>query len=163
MKWADFKEASPELARLGEELFDRFGLILLGTLRANGYPRISPVEPMIVDGELELGMIWQSKKALDLVRDPRCTVHSVVSNREGTEGELKIWGRARDVQAPDERQRYCEALFEKIGWRPKEPFHLFAIDFDHAAWRKFDPSGEVHALIWRAESGTRETREKLEL
>ncbi len=85
------------------------GLILLGSLRRDGSPRISPVEPLIVDGELELGMMWQSKKALDLLRDPRCHVHTVVTDRNGTEGEFKLWGRARDLELA-ERERYCVAL-----------------------------------------------------
>jgi hypothetical protein len=33
-------------------------------------------------------MMWQSWKALDLVRDPRCTVHSTISDRHTTEGEF---------------------------------------------------------------------------
>ena len=98
------------------------GVILLGSLRRDGSPRISPVEPVLVDGELELGMIWQSKKALDLLRDPRCQVHTVITDRNGTEGEFKLWGRARDLGLA-ERERYCVALHAKIGWRPKEPFH----------------------------------------
>ena len=97
MDWNDFKEAAPELAKLGEERFENFGLVLVGTIRQNGWPRISPVEPLILDGELYLGMSWRSRKALDLLRDPRCTVHSVVSNRDGSEGEFKLYGRARAV------------------------------------------------------------------
>jgi hypothetical protein len=31
--------------------------VLVGTLRANGWPRISPVEALIVDGGLYLGMM----------------------------------------------------------------------------------------------------------
>src|SRR5688572_25448622 len=101
MKWSEFAAACPRFATLGEESFDRFGLLLLGTLRRDGWPRISPVEPVITDdGELELGMIWQSKKALDLLREPRCHLHSVVTDRNGTEGEFKLWGRARDLSTP---------------------------------------------------------------
>ena len=84
--------------------FERSGLVLLGTLRKNGWPRISPVEAYITDGHLYLGMMWQSRKALDLLRDPRCTVHSVVSKPDGSEGEFKVYGRggrhsrSRDAQ-----------------------------------------------------------------
>ena len=88
MKWSEFVAASPKLAALGEGRMEEHGLILLGTLRRDGSPRITPVEPLVVDGELELGMMWQSKKALDLLRDPRCQVHTVVTDRNGTEGEF---------------------------------------------------------------------------
>lgn len=70
MNWSGFREAAPALAEKAEELFDRSGVILLGTIRKDGSPRISPVEPLIVDGDLYLGMMWQSLKALDLMHDP---------------------------------------------------------------------------------------------
>ena len=95
--WQEFAAQAPELAALGEAQFARTGLALVGTRRRDGWPRISPVEPFIVDGQLYLGMMWRSVKALDLLRDPRCVVHSTVSDREGTEGEFKVYGRAVEV------------------------------------------------------------------
>ena len=163
MKWSELTAASPQLAAIGRERIDHVGLILLGTLRRDGYPRISPVEPVFVGGELELGMIWQSKKALDLLRDPRCTVHSVVADRNGAEGEFKAWGRAQDVRDPAERERYCVALHEKIGWRPKEPFHVFRLDVESAAYRVFKEGGKVYALVWKAGGKTSESEETLEV
>ena len=139
MNWNEFAKAAPELAKAGEERFERWGLILLGSLRKDGTPRISPVEPLIVDGELMLGMMWQSKKALDLLRDPRCLVHSIITDRKGNEGEFKLRGRARDISDLEIREAYGKALFEKIGWRPQEPeLHLFAIDIEHAALIAFE-------------------------
>ena len=76
MNWTQFKESAPDLAKLAEERFQRHGLVLVGTLRRNGWPRISPVEPLIVEGVLYLGMTWRSQKALDLLRDPRITVQT---------------------------------------------------------------------------------------
>ena len=129
MIWEEFERNAPELAGFGRERFDRTGLVLVGTLRKNGWPRISPVEPLITDGHLYLGMMWRSRKALDLLRDPRCTVHSIVSNRDASEGEFKLYGRAMDIQDPAMRRSYCDALQEQIGWRPEEPeYHLFSID-----------------------------------
>ncbi len=95
MNWNEFAQAAPDLAQAGEERFERWGLILLGSVRKDGTPRVSPVEPLIVGGELMLGMMWQSKKALDLLRDPRCLVHSIITDRKGNEGEFKLRGRAR--------------------------------------------------------------------
>src|SRR3954452_4426898 len=95
--WEEFARAEPELARFGEQRFAKTGLCLLGTLRANGFPRISPVEPLIRDGLLYLGMMWRSRKAVDLLRDPRCVVHNTVADKSGTEGDFKLYGLARDV------------------------------------------------------------------
>lgn len=150
MNWAAFALANPELAKLGEERFERTGLLLLGTLRRNGFPRISPVEPLLCDGELELGMMWRSPKALDLLRDPRCVVHNTVSNRDGKEGDFKAYGRAVEIRDLDARRRYCDALFAKIGWKPDEPeFHLFALDIENVGYVVFD-QGKSLRKTWAA-------------
>jgi len=156
LNWAEFAEAAPELAGLGRERFEKNDLLLLGSTRRDGSPRISPVEFLFLDGDLMLGMMWQSKKALDLLRDPRCLIHSVVSNKDGQEGEFKLRGRAVDVQDPDVRERNGEAAFEKTGWRPPEPYHLFSIDIESASFVQY--SGEGHQTVkrWRAGGPVRE-------
>jgi len=148
--WQEFASHAPELAALGEAQFARTGLALVGTLRRDGWPRISPVEPFIVDGELYLGMMWRSVKALDLLRDPRCVVHSTVSDREGTEGEFKVYGRAVEVNDLEERRRFGEAVYAAIGYRPEEPeFHCFAIAIESVAFTQIR-DGEMHHLVWKA-------------
>ena len=150
VSWGVLADRDPELAALGLDRFERTGLALVGTLRKNGWPRISPVEPVIAGGQLYLGMMWQSVKALDLLRDPRCTVHSTVSDRHGTEGEFKVYGRAVDVTDPAERDRFAEVVFEKIGWRPEEPnYHLFSVDIQSAAWAIIRDGQRVQK-VWRA-------------
>jgi hypothetical protein len=114
MRWEEFAAAAPELAGVGRELLERAGLCFLGTLRRNGWPRISPCEPFIVDGELMLGMMWQSRKARDLLRDPRLTLHNAHADRVGAEGDFKLYGRALDVTDPAQRERYAQTLKEKI-------------------------------------------------
>ena len=52
--WGEFAGAAPELAALGEAQFASTGLALVGTLRRDGWPRISPVEPLIIDRQLYL-------------------------------------------------------------------------------------------------------------
>ncbi len=148
MHWNEFANAAPDLARLGEERLEKWGLCLVGTIRKDGTPRISPVEPIIIGGRLYLGMMWRSKKALDLLRDPRCLVHSVITDKAGTEGEFKLRGRAIDIGDPDERERYCVALYEKINWRPEgDEWHLFALDIDHAAYQVFE-NEQRHTQVW---------------
>ncbi len=151
MKWEEFKRNAPELAALGEERFERTGLVLVGTLRKNGWPRISPVEPLITDGHLYLGMMWQSRKALDLLRDPRCTVHSTISNRDGSEGEFKVYGRAVDITDNQMRRRYGEALYEKIGLNPEEPeYHLFSVDVESASFALIQNDETWLRQVWSA-------------
>jgi hypothetical protein len=154
MRWDAFAAAAPELAGLGEKRLRAKELCLVGTLRKNGWPRISPVEPEFVDGELLLGMMWQSPKALDLLRDPRIVVHSVVSERSGKEGDFKLYGRVADVQDPDRRAAYRAAIKARIDWEPPEPnYHLFAIDIDSAGFVTFaDPR---YGLAWNPQDGLR--------
>ena len=136
---------------MGKSQFARTGLALVGTLRRDGWPRVSPVEPLISDGELYLGMMWQSRKALDLRRDPRCVVHSTVVDRHGSEGEFKVYGLAVEITDLDERRRFCDAVFAAIGFRPEEPeFHCFAISIESVAFTKLR-DGRMHHRVWKAD------------
>ena len=150
MTWREFAQQDPELAALGQERLDRNGLLMLATLRKNGWPRISPVEPLFFNGQLYLGMMWRSQKALDLLRDSRCTVHNAVSDRHASEGEFKVYGRALAITDSDERERYAEAVFRKIGFRPEEPeYHCFAIDIQSAAANTLIGEKFQHQ-VWKA-------------
>ena len=142
------------MATLGEDIFDRTGMAILGTLRKNGWPLISPLELIIVDGHLYLGMMWQSQKALDLLRDPRCTLHSATSERDGSEGDFKIYGWAGEIYDLEMRRRYCEAVFEKLGWELEEPeSHLFSvkitIEITMASHVDFKDE-KLNNRVWRA-------------
>ena len=155
MRWDEFAADAAELAALGEERLRGRELCLVGTLRRNGWPRISPVEPDFVDGELMLGMMWRSPKALDLLRDPRLVVHSVVSSRLGNEGDFKLYGRAVPVDEPERRARYRATIKARIDWEPDEPnYHAFAVDIDSAGFVTF-AEGDRRWLAWDPERGLR--------
>ena len=150
--WGEFAVAAPELAALGEAQFARTGLAMVGTLRRDGWPRISPVEPFFVDGQLYLGMMWRSVKALDLLRDPRCVVHSTVSERDGTEGEFKVYGRAFEVTDPEELRRFCDTVYAAIGVRIEEMEgrgHCFAISIDSVVYSVLRGE-EFHRQVWKS-------------
>jgi hypothetical protein len=95
--WQDLEMGAPEIARLGAARLESAHLALLGTLRRDGSPRISPVEPFIAGGQLLIGAMAWSGKAGDLRRDPRCVLHSVVTDPDSGEGELKVYGSAVEV------------------------------------------------------------------
>ena len=84
--WGELEREAPELARLGRERLERFGLALLGTVRSDGSPRISPVEAHIAEGELLFATMRRSAKLRDLEHDPRCMLHSVVASPDSGEG-----------------------------------------------------------------------------
>ena len=148
MNWSAFRAAAPELAAVADEWIAGQHVLLLGTLRADGWPRISAVECDLVGDDLCIGMIWQSVKALDLERDPRLTVHSLPPGRENTAGDLKLYGRGRPLEAGQKRA-YEQVMHERLGWSPSEPYHAFAVDVDSAGLVKFAGNGQT-VLSWRA-------------
>ncbi|MCK9519872.1 MAG: pyridoxamine 5'-phosphate oxidase family protein [Dehalococcoidia bacterium] len=153
VSWKEFAAAEPELAGIGEQRLDEKGVLLVGTIRKDGTPRISPVEPVFSRGELYLGMMWRSKKALDLLRDPRVLVHSIVLDKDATGGDFKVRGRAVEVTDDAERAQYSQDLLAKIGWAPEEseePYHLFKVDVEDVAFLTFGKEG-MSLRQWRAE------------
>ncbi|HEX3050658.1 MAG TPA: pyridoxamine 5'-phosphate oxidase family protein, partial [Aggregatilineaceae bacterium] len=76
--WKEFTQQAPELAAFGRTRLQS-GVAYLGTLRADGGPRVHPVTPILGE-ELFLFMEPTSPKGKDLQRDPRYTLHCSVEN-----------------------------------------------------------------------------------
>ena len=152
MIWADFEAAAPALARLGRERIELFGCVMIGTLRRDGGPRVNPVEAYIVEGHLLMNMMPRSLKALDLLRDSRVFVHSLVTSKKGDEGELKLVGRALPLEDSRLRTALDDLFAEMIDWRPPPDSHYFDIDIERAAWVRYE-NGEQRILRWGAEAG----------
>jgi hypothetical protein len=154
--FAEMETQAPELGRHARDRFEATGLCLVGTLRSDGWPRISPVEPLIFEGQLYLGMMPGSTKSRDLVRDPRCLVHSTIADKDGTEGEVKLYGRARRIVDENEIERYCVRLEAAIGWRPKGPqdFDLWALDLTRGAYQQFG-GDQQRFTVWESGEAVR--------
>lgn len=104
MHWREFADQAPRLADLGRQRLEQPGVVLIGTIRRDGTPRISPVEPLLWEEDLWLSMLFGSRKAADLRRDQRVLVHSIVTNRDGGFGEYKLRVRPlRHHPAPPRR------------------------------------------------------------
>ncbi len=131
-----------------------YGIVLLGTNRPDGWPRITPCEAFVVDGDLMLGMMWQSRKALDLLRDPRLTIATVQTEREPAYGDLKLYGTAVDVPESRRRLAYADHLEASISWRPAEPYHLFSADVQRAGYISF--GNERRMARWSEQLGVEE-------
>jgi hypothetical protein len=95
--WSEIAFEEPDLARIARGYFDAHTHKLLATLRRDGSPRISGIEATFADGELWLGMMPRSVKALDLLRDPRFALHSGSDDPPGWTGDAKVAGRAEEV------------------------------------------------------------------
>jgi hypothetical protein len=164
MNWEEMERCQPRLASLAEERLIQPGVLLVGTVRRDGTPRLSPVEPWVMDGVLWLCMMWQSTKARDLMRDPRVLVHSIITNREGAEGEFKIRGTVWLETSADVQRRYSDEVTQALGWTPSpERSHLFGVNIEDVTYMSYDTTtGDQHVAMWppgrefirRGDSGT---------
>jgi hypothetical protein len=150
MRWDDLHEHQPRLAAIAAERLVAPGVLLVVTIRADGTPRLSPVEPFVLDGDLWLSMMLGSLKAADLVRDPRVLVHSIVTSRDGEEGEVKLRGTARQHLDEAAQRRYADAVSEALPWSPEVgKFHLFSIDIEQVTLLRYDSAtGDQHLVLW---------------
>jgi hypothetical protein len=149
--WQGFTEAAPRIA----EIFARRhaatgGLCLLGTLRSDGYPRISPIEPRVFEGQLWLVGMPGTTKFRDLARDPRFCLHTATVDSQVSDGDAKLWGVVEDVPDRALHQRFAVALFEETGFdlRGSEFDHFFATDLTGASAVEA-ASGHMDVTIWK--------------
>lgn len=120
--WSEVTAAVPDLSAAVRHLFDAHKHKALATLRRDGSPRISGTEVSFREGEMWLGMMDQSRKALDLRRDPRLALHSPMLDEEMAEGDAKIAGRAIEVDDAAVKEAFT------TGDQSPDPYHLFRVD-----------------------------------
>jgi Pyridoxamine 5'-phosphate oxidase len=158
MRWDAFEQACPQIAQMARERFAKDELVMLGTIRPDGSPRISPNECDFAAGRLFVSMMWQSQKALDLLRDPRVAVHSVPDTRMNPGGDVKLYGRIVDEQDPDVREAFRNEIKRRIDWAPDEPdYHCFSLDVTQAGFISFG-EGNNRVFAWDVKRGYREPK-----
>lgn len=150
--WSDVTAAAPELAEAVQRRFQAHGLALLATLRRDGSPRISGVEPLFAAGELWLGMMPGSRKAADLLVDPRFALHSATVDKEVVNGDAKIGGRAVVVDDEPVKAAFLQAFQAETGTLPPPgPFHLFKANVEELSVIR--PGGDHLKIEWWREGG----------
>ena len=143
--WARIEAEIPELAALACRYFDARVHKILGTLRPDGWPRLSGTEVIFAEGELWLGSMWQSTKALDLQRDPRFALHSGPEDPPQWTGDAKIAGRVEETD-PETKARL---LGSDAG-----SAHLFRTDIaELSVVRVGDPRDHLIIESWREGRG----------
>jgi hypothetical protein len=148
--WRDVELGAPEIARQGTARLHAARLALLGTLRRDGSPRISPVEPVIAGGQLLIGAMAWSAKAGDLRRDPRYVLHSVVTGPDSGEAELKLYGPAVQA-AQDLRDAAAHAWW--LAW-PPDKAAVFTLHIAQAVLVDWDiQRGLMTVHRWSPQSG----------
>jgi hypothetical protein len=152
--WSEVEAEALELAALARGFLDAHVHKTLATLRHDGSPRISATEVDFADGELWLGSMWRSLKALDLRRDPRFALHSGSEDPPDWRGDAKLAGRVEEIIDPE---RIAAINGEGA---PPGPSHLFRADITElVVVRIGDPPDHIVIESWHAGRGV-ERRER---
>jgi hypothetical protein len=124
--WTEFAQQAPEFAEFGKTRFQS-GVAYLGTVRADGSPRVHPVTPIIGE-QLFLFMEPTSPKGKDLQRDPRYTLHCSVEDSSGGGGEFYVRGRAALTNDPRIREQAVRAS----PYAPQDHYIVFTFTIEFA-------------------------------
>lgn len=150
-RWEAFAAAAPRIAEIFARRHAATGnLCFLGTLRPDGSPRISPMEPRFFEGDLWVAGMPHTAKFADLSADPRFTLHTATVDTHVGEGDAKVWGTVRDVRDEALHQRFASALFAETGFdlRGQEFDHFFRVDVAGASAVTLE-EGHLDITVWR--------------
>lgn len=134
--WSEFTAEAPRIS----EIFRRrhaatSNLCMLATLRSDGFPRISPVEPMIFEEKLVIPGMPGTTKFRDLARDPRFCLHTATIDTMVGEGDAKLFGVVADDPDTALHVRFAQYLYAESGLDLRDrPFeHFFVADLSSAS------------------------------
>jgi hypothetical protein len=155
ISWPDFQAQQPELARQGAGLLYHYGvgLAFLGTVRADGGPRLHPMCPLLTGTGL-YAFIVPSPKQTDLHRDGRYAMHSFPL--EDNEDAFYLSGAASHVQDPTTRDQLARQFAEERAGSampaPDAQQHLFEFQVQVAMLTRTTGHGDLQPqhTIWRA-------------
>lgn len=117
IRWRNFEQEAPDLAENVRGLIETFRFALLGTIRRDGTPRISPVETHLVRDDLMLVMIPQTRKVADIRRDRRLVLQSPIANPGSPGTEFKLRGVGAPEDEEEQRRAAADAIESFSGWR----------------------------------------------
>ncbi|HEY5846602.1 MAG TPA: pyridoxamine 5'-phosphate oxidase family protein [Microlunatus sp.] len=150
-RWSEFAGLAPRIAgTFTHRHAATGGLCMLGTLRADGFPRISPMEPRFFDGDLWIGGMPGTSKFEDLAVDRRFTLHTATIDSDVGDGDAKVWGTVEDILDASLHQRYAEHLYAETGFdlRGRTFDHFFRADLQGAAAVRVG-DGHMDVTTWR--------------
>jgi hypothetical protein len=149
--WKELTEHAPRIATVFTRRHAATGnLCMLATLRSDGFPRISPIEPRIFEDRLWIAGMPDTLKFRDLARDPRFCLHTATVDTHLADGDAKLWGVVEDVPDGALHRRFAEALYEETGMdlRGQTFDHLYAADLTGASAIEID-DGHLAITIWK--------------
>ena len=147
--WHDFTMAAPDFAAAVRHGLESGPYALLGTIRADGHPRISGAIVTFSNDQLWIGMPSSSLKTADLARQPKMSLHSSVSASPTAQGDVKVSGRATPVdEDDDEFGRFTAAVGRQVD---PASTTVYRIDLHDASQIRLSEAGHRHIIeSWRA-------------
>lgn len=162
--WQTFADEAPELAARVRARFEANTHHVLGTLRADGTPRLSGSEVAFWGDDIVAGSMPGARKARDLQRDPRCAVHANPSDPEMTGGDAKFDARAVELVGEARTGFFTSWVTERAeagdeggdGWED-DGSHLFRFDLTQVVLTEVDQeAGALTVNLWQPGEGVRQ-------
>ncbi|MBC7877595.1 MAG: pyridoxamine 5'-phosphate oxidase [Anaerolineales bacterium] len=142
--WKKFTNQAPQFAEFGKARLQS-GVAYIGTLRADGSPRVHPCTPIIGE-QLFLFMEPTSPKGKDLLRDPRYTLHCSVEDSSGGNGEFYVRGHGKLTSDPILREQAVRVS----SYAPADRYilYMFTIEF---AFMNIYVDGKSNTQRWQSQ------------
>ena len=137
--WTNFTSTEPDLAERARSILSSTTNCVLATIRADGSPRVSGIDPFFREGELWIGSMPGSRKGADLARDSRMAIHGIPWEsrkvRDGVtdpgDGDVKLTGRAVLLGDDKASARILGEYFAELDVdQPEDGGDLYAIDLE---------------------------------
>ena len=158
--WQEFVDEAPRIAEIFRRRHAATGnLCLLATVRADGSPRISPIEPRVFEGRLLLVGMPHTTKFRDLGRDGRFCLHTATVDPHVGEGDVKLFGAVRNDRDTALHQRFAHMLYAESGFdlRGQEFDPFYVAELTGGSSVTID-GGQLTVTIWRPGQGERAVR-----
>ncbi len=157
LDWKEFSAAAPAIAERGGALLYEHGLGLgfLGTVRADGGPRVHPICPLL-DGTGLYAFLVPGPKRDDLHRDPRYALHAETFPPPRQDDAFYLVGTVEFLDRPDLRRRLTQQFLTERDlsspWPGFEDQELVELRIDRCLLTLTAPHGALGAghTTWAA-------------
>lgn len=156
VSFGDFTDASPDIAARIRARLETTGLATLGTVRADGSPRVSPIEISLQDRDLYVGMMPESRKSRDLLCDPCCALLTPLADKHDMSGEGKLFATSRALTDRAEADAVLARAVEGTDIDPavSGDSPVFELLITGAAWQYVEDDTWL-TLSWSPDGGVR--------
>jgi len=146
--WQQFVDDAPDLAKAVRARFAATKHHVMATLRVDGSPRVSGTEVAWYQDDLVVGSMFGARKARDLQRDPRVSIHANPGDGSMAGGDAKLAAVAVEVTDPGELAGFVEDASAPT------PLHLFRLDLTEVVLTSLHPDGDRLVIeSWRPGTG----------